>query len=425
MSVLTATMAQATASPEVIVLDGQDRGLNDVAPGEVLSLSQDYRIDPALNERYAPSPAHRPEPVPFCLDDPWPDDPGLTPTAYDLHESNGTAKFPLPIIAAFRPITFEQVGFATRIKDASEILRYADWNHEQFGPKLFARGAIYPAVCFVNSFSADEWAMIEGLGQSVARMTKTRCGQAVRPVTTLMNAISPLRIIHRLGEIHGKAMTIFEVGPGMAYVGPMLAKVGHRYRCFDVTQAFCLWQHHMLRWAVGEDFEEMIGKPADSPIPSEKAVVNLPWWRYVDFLFGETIPADVVYSTGNLCEMTHDARQCVLQVSHRMLASSPIGVLFYIGPGAVAQCSVDQLFDEIRANGFHRVDGVPFACWTARQETAGAIAFAFRGGIPLFNPSKRSEIYPADIVMRIPRSEAPVDVPYTKWRLGWEPSYLD
>ncbi len=249
-------------------------------------------------------------------------------------------------MTAFRPITFEQRGFPTRIKDVSEIVRYADWNWEYYGPKLFVRGAAYPEVCFSNAFTGDEWALVQGLGSSIAKMTLKRCGKAVRPVTTLMNAVPPLRIVHRIAEINAAPITIFEVGPGMAYLGPLVAKLGHRYRCFDVTQSFCLWQHHMLRWTVGEAFEEMTGKPDSTPIP-DKLVVNLPWWRYVDFLFAETIAADVVYSSSNLCEMSPIARRCVLETSYRMLSQSDLGILFYIGPGADAQCSASELQNEI------------------------------------------------------------------------------
>ncbi len=50
---------------------------------------------------------------------------------------------------------------------------------------------------------------------------------------------------------------------------------------------------------------------------------------------------------------------------------------------------------------------------------------AFAHGIPFFNPSRRPEIYPADVVMRIPRHEAPINIPYTKWLLDWVPPYID
>src|SRR5262249_46432719 len=98
---------------------------------------------------------------------------------------------------------------------------------------------------------------------------------------------------------------------------------------------------------------------------------------------------------------------------------------FYIGPGANAQCTASELQEEIQSKGFHRVEGAPFAAWTVRKDNAGAIAAAFGNDIPLFNPSGNSEIYPANIVMRIPRDEAPVDVPYTKWLLNWVPPYSD
>jgi hypothetical protein len=169
----------------------------------------------------------------------------------------------------------------------------------------------------------------------------------------------------------------------------------------------------------------MAGKASDAPIP-EKQIVNLPWWRYVEFLFDEVIQSiDIVYSNANLCEMTADARRCVLQVSQRMLAASPVGMFFYIGPGQQAQCTVDELKSEMRSNGFHRVAETPFAAWTTRPEAAAAVQALFAEGIPFFNPSGRPGLYPADLVMRIPRNEAPVDIPYARWSSGWEPSYRD
>jgi len=386
-------------------------------------LTTGYQIDSALVARYAREETP-PAPIAFPLSDPHAHDPGLSLAEYDALEAAGAAHLPPPLLTAFRPSTFEQFGFPTRIRETREILRYADWNWEQYGPRLFARGAVYPEVCFINAFTRDEWAMIDGLGRSVAQMTQRRGGRPVRPVTVLMNAITPLRIMSRLAEGASRSISVFEVGPGMAYLGPMLAALGHRYRCFDVTQAFCLWQHHMLRWTVGSGFAELAQAPLDAPIP-DAAVVNVPWWRYVGFLFGDSIePVDVVYSNSNLCEMMPDARRCVLQLSHRMLSQSPLGVFCYIGPGAPAQCNASQLQDEIAKAGFQRVAGAPFAAWTAHKNPAH-IAALFNKGIPHFNPSRRDEIFPADVVMRIPRAQAPLDVPYAKWLWGWEPPYLD
>lgn len=395
------------------------------ATEENLHAQTGYRIDAALAASYA-APIAPPTMTQFCLADPLPHNPGLSPPEYDDLERAGSVSFPLPLLTAFRPVTFEQVGFPTRIHEVREILRYVDWNCEGIGPRLFTRGSIYPEVCFINAFTADEWALVDGLGKSVARMTEKRGGRAVRPVTALMNAISYLRIMSRLADFPGapRSLTIFEVGPGKAYVGPMLASLGHRYRCFDVTQACYLWQHHMLRWAVGDQFEEMADKPPGTPIP-DKAVVNLPWWRYASFLFEDTIQVDLVFSNSNLCEMTPDARRCVLQVSHRMLSESTLGVFFYIGPGAPAQSTARQLEEEIACAGFHRVTGTPFGAWTARPQPGPSVASLFSDGIPFFKPSGRGELFPADVVMRIPRNEVPLDIPYTKWKWGWDPPYLD
>jgi hypothetical protein len=386
----------------------------------------DLHVDEDLLARYAEGSPTLPASGPFPLDDPWPDDPGLSPAAYDRLEVEGGRHLPFQIIRAFRPITFEQLGFPTRITETAEILRYADWNTDGSAPRLFARGATYHHVCYVNAFTADEAALTSALAASVSRMTAKRCGRAVRPFTTMINALTPFRIIQQVIVASGKAATTtFEVGPGMAYLGPLLASQGHRYRCVDVTQAFCLWQHHMLRWTVGRGFVEMTGQAEDQSIPEDKPVVNLPWWLYPRLLERPAIQADFVYSNANLGEMTADARRCVLEVSFAMLRESPIGLFFYIGPGHMAQCSIEQLHAEIQSMGFTRVEELPFAGWVARKEQAERIAAVFARGIEHHDPSRRAELYPADVVMRIPRSEAPLDIAYTRWSFGWEPPYLD
>lgn len=397
------------------------------SPGAtLLQPRQDLHIDEALLARYAKGALTPQAAQLFPLDDPWPDDPGLSPAAYDRFEVDGGRYLPIQFIRAFRPLTFEQTGFPTRISDTAEILRYADWNVEGSIPRLFERGATYRHICYVNAFTSDEWAIMAALTRSVARLTAKRCGRAVRPLTTAMMALTPFRIIQQVAAASGGGpMTVFEVGPGMAYLGPLLASKGHRYRCFDVTQAFCLWQHHMLRWTAGHHFAEMTGQPPGEPIPDDKLVVNLPWWTYPRFLEQSPIRADFVYSNANLGEMTADARRCVLEVSLAMLRDSPLGLFFYIGPGQLAQCTQDQLNAEIQARGFNRVEGLPFTGWVARKDQAQRIAAMFSGGIRHYDPSHRPELYPADVVMRIPRNEAPLDIAYTRWAFGWEPPYLD
>ena len=79
----------------------------------------------------------------------------LTPADYDRLEQQAIRHCSVPLLQAFRPVTYQQVGFPCHVTEEVELLRYVDHNFEPEVKGLFAEGASFPPVAYVNDFTAD------------------------------------------------------------------------------------------------------------------------------------------------------------------------------------------------------------------------------------------------------------------------------
>jgi hypothetical protein len=345
---------------------------------------------------------------------------------YDKLEQRAVAGLSIPVIQAFRPVTYLQFGYPVRVSTESELIRYVDHNFESEVPHIFSPGAKFPASGFVNSFSIDEHELLSQVRERVARLTTKYFERAIRPVTTPLVQVAPFRVINELATRSRKArLTIFEAGPGLGYLGALLALKGYRYISFDVTQAMYLWQNRLFAEFAAEDFAEEAFAPSSMHY-SDKTVVHLPWWRFVDWFDSTPVKfVDVVYSNSNLCEMSPLALRMLLHISKPLLAASEVGLFCFFGTGFPGQTSVEGLNTEFLNQGYRRVNELPFSAYVPDRRDTSAIVKAFSKGIPLYNPSGRTERRTASEVVSLKRSEAPLDVAATAWYYGWKPPFID
>jgi hypothetical protein len=346
----------------------------------------------------------------------------LTPEQYDRLEQAAVEEQPIPSLMAFRPLTFQAHGYPVHIASVRELQRYVDHNFEAELPALFQPGAIFPPVGYINRFTHDESDLLAAIRARVCATTRQHVGRAIRPIGNLLVQTGPFRAIHHLAHRFARPrLSVFEVGPGMGYLGAMLAVAGHGYVSYDVTQSLYLWQSLLLDALAGDEFVEM----AALRDPPAARVAHMPWWHYCRLVHACPVRADIVYSNSNLGEMSNLALRYVLQISRDMLSDSEIGVFMYFTTGMTAQNSRAAIAAALEEFGFRQILAQPFHAYIHGKRDATRIAQAFAGGIPYYNPSGRGGALDANAVMALRRAEAPIDVPLAEWRFGWRPPYID
>ena len=96
----------------------------------------------------------------------------LSVSAYDKSEADARVELSVPLIMAFRPVTYEQVGFPTVVTSEKELVRYVDHNFEAEVPHLYDSNRVFPPIGYSNKFTTDEFKLINHIRDIVAEMTQ-------------------------------------------------------------------------------------------------------------------------------------------------------------------------------------------------------------------------------------------------------------
>lgn len=350
---------------------------------------------------------------------------GLTPALYDHLEAIGSREIPPGFFTAFRPATYERGGFPTRVHDERELIRHIDHNFEPETAALYHPAATNPNCCYVNAFTGDEQNLIRAVQGHVAALSRRTFGRAIRPMTNLLVQVAPFRILCALSKLYQRpSLRVFEAGPGLGYLGALLALAGHGHASFDVTQSLYLWQHLLLSEIAGNDFQEEAFMAGTVDLHARR-VVHLPWWRYTDVVLAPSSGFDLVYSNSNLCEMTPLALKLLLDTAPRLLAGSPVGLFVFMHGGDEGQVLWRDVRGEFDRRGYRKIRGLPFHAFALDDRDPAPLLKAFAEGAPFYNPSRSSERFNAEQAVGIHRDEAPVDVEFTTRYHGWKPPFLD
>ena len=117
----------------------------------------------------------------------------LSVEAYDNAERDAQAGLSVPLLMAFRPVTFQSVGFPIRVEYEEELVRYVDHNFEAEVPGLYKLGAKFAPVGYVNAFTPDETGLVRQIRSVVADMTAQQFGRRTQPMTNLLVQVGPFR----------------------------------------------------------------------------------------------------------------------------------------------------------------------------------------------------------------------------------------
>ncbi|RJF76796.1 hypothetical protein D3877_28340 [Azospirillum cavernae] len=348
---------------------------------------------------------------------------------YIALEAQATAETALPILTAFTPITYHRNGVPVELSSERELIRYVDHNFESEIPGLFKPDARFAPACYVNRFTADEKALVDAVRDHVARMSGRMFGRALRPISNLLVQVAPFRILTELARLAGRSsLSVYEAGPGLGYLGALLAISGHSYASYDVSPALYLWQNRLMREIIGDDFRE--GALLDAAAPDDPAFtqtrgLHVPWWQHYAMFGVSPRPIDVVYANSNLCEMHLVCARLLMRRALPLLKTSPLGLFVFMSWGFQGQSTAESLHAEFVNEGYRRVQGLSFKAYAPADRDTTAIEQAFAEGIPFYDPTGYGPRLTADDLVALHRAEAPVDVAPAMEYYGWKPPFLD
>jgi hypothetical protein len=212
---------------------------------------------------------------------------------YNDQEQEALCRLPNRIIEAAQPAGFHYTNYPTRVSDQRELWRYADVMHDRRAQKVFEK---------LGGLTFHEFELWAKATEYAAALTG-EFGRRVVPRNAPLAALLSYRTVKSFYD----NPTVFEVGPGCAYLGKMFLLDEQSYRSTDVTQAFSLWQATFLgAWQV-------------------------PWWQWFDHR-KDLLAVDAIVVNHALCEMSENALRYLIIRAERMLTEN--GVLFADGFGA-------------------------------------------------------------------------------------------
>jgi hypothetical protein len=211
----------------------------------------------------------------------------LTVAAYDKAETDALLHTPNRAVQCAHPKTFIGLSYPPRIPHESAAWRYADAMHEGRTEQTFKH--------YIAALTSEELDLCTEVARRVGNLTESLYNRRIVPRSALLRAVNVVRHIRYVAKPGAR---IFEIGAGSGYVGALLALLGYRYGCTDITQGFYLWQNHLLS-AFGNVEEQATG------IGQSGDLIHTPWWKF--YRTGVKTGASVVTCNTALCEMEQSA----------------------------------------------------------------------------------------------------------------------
>jgi SAM-dependent methyltransferase len=244
----------------------------------------------------------------------------LTVETYGAAERAALVQTPNRIIECCKPITFSEVGYPTQISDDRALIRYVEVMHEVRLPQIAEH---------LGDLTKEEGALIESVATTVGEMSDRLYGVKRIPRESLLDALHICRHIKYLYP--DQKPSVLEVGPGSGYLGALLLLLDHEYASTDITQAFYLYQNHLLHEFTGGRFLELA--IADQTPLNPKAF-HLPWWVFYLPDGNPPVSAQVITCNHALCEMHPHARAYVLKIASKQLQQRRDGALVFFSFGS-------------------------------------------------------------------------------------------
>lgn len=281
----------------------------------------------------------------------------FTPQSYDAAETEAMKHLPNRAIEAARAITFNAVGYPTRVASLEELWRYAECMQEHRLPYYFN---------MIGGLTEREFELVSQITEIVAGLTQTLCHRRVVPGASLIAAI----VVYRAIKLHlPRGGSVFELGPGSGYVGALLVAEGYRYWSSDVAQAFFLWQAHLLR-AVRPEVDKF----------------QYPWWEWMTLTSPPVV--DVFTANHMLNEMHKHALAHTGHMAKRMLGQDGVFIVENFGSAMLRSNEATRTILEERGIIINEIGPSRGQVGTPRGWSDLEAMWAGHGGVPRSDDEK-------------------------------------
>ena len=160
----------------------------------------------------------------------------LTVSEYNKSEKNAMVNIPNRIIECSSVQTMVKLGYPVSISNTKELQKYVDCMHEGRFDSTFDT--------YIKKLSIHEFDLIKEITKTVINNSNKNYSTPKLATASLIRSL----IIFRMLKFAGlkKNDGVLEIGGGNGYLGALLACDGYRYISTDISQAFYLYQNHLM-----------------------------------------------------------------------------------------------------------------------------------------------------------------------------------
>ena len=245
----------------------------------------------------------------------------LDVATYDNAETAAADRYSNRIVQAFYPEMFQTLGYPMRVKRADQLWRYIDVMHET--------RTHHNIEFLLHGMTPEEFELYKRVVKIVDEHAKENFGVRAHPTAALLRALHVLRLIKIVtGE---SRPTVVEVGPGCGYLAMLLVMEGYPYIGTEVTQAFYLYQSHMLSHVAAE-LRDLVVEDRDILTidqPKPGTAIHIPWWKWITLTPEKiNLSAGIMTSNHVMCEMHPSSMAYMAVVGRQVLSRHPGGGKF-------------------------------------------------------------------------------------------------
>ena len=137
----------------------------------------------------------------------------LTAAKYNSSEKEGKRYLPNRFLEAFQPITFDKVGYPSRIENEVEVYRYLDSMYD------LRLKEYYKSEECDYAPTEEEFTVMKGVAEKIYQFSKEKYNRGIVVKAPMLNSMNVLRRIKCLTDRNSENFpTIFEMGGGFRVI---------------------------------------------------------------------------------------------------------------------------------------------------------------------------------------------------------------